>query len=260
MRRLYLAMLMVVGAGSLASGHMLFAVYPEEVVEGSRIDLFITYGHDVGGDVVPDLAVARLIHPRGIDDLELWDEGRGLGGTVEIGDPGCYILDPQMETTLFDQAWFGLGGGSSLLPKSGRAIIPVGTGGDCGFASGDGLEIVPRVDMSGINRGDRFRAQALWNGAEVGGDFTGAVLKAPGDLLTVKHAHEYEVEGAASDGRIEFDLSKPGLWVVSFEATISESGTWTAEGDDPNGRYRKGDRLDYDRIAPSAYLTFWVGR
>jgi cobalt/nickel transport protein len=47
---------------------------------------------------------------------------------------------------------------------------------------------------------------------------------------------------------------------LSFEATLDETGTWTAEEDDSQGHYRKGDSLEYEQIAPTAYLTFWVGK
>ncbi|MDF0591386.1 DUF4198 domain-containing protein [Candidatus Methanocrinis natronophilus] len=260
MKRLCLSVLVVAGLAALASGHMLFAVYPEDVAEYSDVNIWITYAHDIEGDTAPQLARAVVFGPDGKEGLSLSERDGGLAGTVEVGGPGCYVLDLEMEPTFLDLGWFGITGESSFLPKSGRAVMPVGTGADCMISTGEGLEIIPQVDMSGIGRGDRFRAYALWNGAEVPGDYTAMVVKTPEDLLTVLHAYESEVDGTSSDGMIEFDLSKPGLWVVSFEATIDKSGTWTATTDDPNGRYRKGDRLEYDQIAPTAYLTFWCGR
>ena len=260
MRRLYLSVLVVAGLAALASGHMLFAVYPEDVAEHSDVNIWITYAHDIEGDTPPMLERAALIRPDGTEGLSLSEWDGGLAGTVMVGGPGCYVLDLEMEPTFLDLGWFGITGGSTFLPKSGRAVMPVGTGADCEISTGKGLEIVPQVDMSGIVRGDRFRASAFWYGEMVEGDYTAMVVKAPEDLLTVLHAYESEVDGTSSDGTIEFDLSKPGLWVVSFEATIDKSGTWTATTDDPSGRYRKGDRLDYDQIAPTAYLTFWCGR
>lgn len=260
MRRLYLSILVVAGLVALASGHMLFAVFPEDAREDSEVDIWITYSHDVEGETAPQLAKAAVIRPDGTEDLSLAERGGGMAGTVEVGDPGCYILDFEMEPTYFDPGWIGFSGESSFLPKYGRAIMPVGLEGDCDRSIGEGLEIVPLVDLSSIKRGDEFRATALWNGAIVPGDFTAMVVKTPEDLLTVLHAYESEVDGSSSDGTIEFDLSKPGLWVVSFEATIDESGTWAATSDDASGRYRKGESLDYDQIAPTAYLTFWCGR
>lgn len=260
MRRLYLSILAAAGLVALASGHMLFAVFPEEVSEASDVNIWITYSHDSEGETSPQLARAEVIGPAGTGGLSLTERDGGLAGTVEVGDPGCYILDFEMEPTYFDPGWIGFSGESSFLPKSGRAIMPVGTDGGCEISTGEGLEIVPQVDMAGISRGDRFSASALWNGAEISGDYAAMVVKSPEDLLTVLHAAESEVEGTTGDGTIEFDLSKPGLWVVSFEATIKESGSWTATSDDPSGRYRKGESLDYDQIAPTAYITFWCGR
>lgn len=260
MRRLYLSALVVAGLVALASGHMLFAVFPEDAKEDSDVNIWITYSHDVEGETAPQLSRAVVIGPDGTEGLSLTERDGGLAGKVMVGDPGCYILDFEMEPTYFDPGWIGFSGESSFLQKSGRAVMPVGTGGDCEISTGEGLEIVPQVDMSGIGRGDRFRGSAFWNGEMVEGDYTAMVVKTPEDLLTVLHAYESEVEGTSSDGTIEFDLSKPGLWVVSFEATIDDSGTWTATIDDPSGRYRRGDRLEYDQIAPTAYLTFWVGR
>jgi cobalt/nickel transport protein len=260
MRRLYISALAVAGLVALASGHMLFAVFPEDAKEDSDVNIWITYSHDVEGETAPQLARAVVTRPDGTEGLSLAERDGGLAGTVDVGGSGCYILDYEMEPTYFDPGWIGFSGESSFLSKSGRAIMPVGTGGDCEISTGEGLEIVPQVDMTGIGRGDQFRAAALWNGEMVEGDYTAMVVKTPEDLLTVLHAYESEVEGTTGDGTIDFDLSKPGLWVVSFEATIEESGTWTATSDDPSGRYGKGDSLDYDQIAPTAYLTFWCGR
>jgi len=46
--------------------------------------------------------------------------------------------------------------------------------------------------------------------------------------------------------------------VLAYEATIDESGTWTAVKDDPSENYKKGDQIEYEEVAPTAYLTFWV--
>jgi len=260
MRRLYLSLLVVAGLVALGSGHMLFAAFPEEVSEASDVNIWITYSHDAEGETTPQLARAEVIGPAGTEGLSLAERDGGLAGTVEVGDPGCYILDFEMEPTFFDPAWIGFSGAASFLPKAGRAVIPVGSAGDCAFSSGEGLEIVPQGDMGALGLGDRFRAEALWNGEGVGGDYAAMVVKSPQDVLTVLHASDSEVEGTTSDGTIEFDLSSPGLWVLSFEATVEESGTWTATSDDPSGRYREGESLDYDQIAPTAYLSFWCGR
>jgi cobalt/nickel transport protein len=64
--------------------------------------------------------------------------------------------------------------------------------------------------------------------------------------------------GESQDGIISFATGRAGLWVLAYEATIDESGTWTAVKDDPSENYKKGDQIEYDEVAPTAYLTFWV--
>ena len=74
----------------------------------------------------------------------------------------------------------------------------------------------------------------------------------------IQHVKETEITGESDDGSISFETGQPGLWVLSFEATIDESGSWTADADEPSGNYKKGDKLEYEQVAPTAYLTFWV--
>jgi hypothetical protein len=92
----------------------------------------------------------------------------------------------------------------------------------------------------------------------VPGSYSAVVTRLPEDVLVVQHAQVMELDGSSSDGEIRFTTTRPGLWVLSFEATLAEAGTWTAESDDPQGRYKKGDELEYEQMAPTAYISFWV--
>lgn len=258
MRRLYLLVLAVAGIVALASGHMLYAEFPEDISPNSEAQLWITYGHDDGGGEAPDLSLARIVAPGGGEyDLNLEEDEGGLLGTVDIEDPGCYVLDLEKEARFSDMAWYGISGYASLILEYGRALLVAESGENHDWSSEDGLEITPLVDPSSLERGDEFRAETFWSGDPVDGDYSAMVVRAPEDVLMVQHAQEVEAEGSSTDGEIGFELTKPGLWVVTFEATIEETGTWAATSDDPNGNYDEGDELEYDQIAPTAYITFW---
>lgn len=250
--------LAVAGFVSIACGHMLYAEFPEEISAPSEANVWITYGHVDEGQTAPSLSMARAISPDGTsEDLDLDEQEGGLEGAVNIEEEGCYILDLEKEDRLTDMEWFGISGPASLIQEYGRALMPAGSGRNFDWSSGEGLEIVPRVDPSNLERGDIFKAQVTWEGKPIGGDYSAMVVRTPEDLLTIKHAQEVEVSGTSSDGEVEFELTLPGLWVVTFEATVDEGGSWTASSDDDNGNYAEGDVLEYDQIAPTAYLTFW---
>ena len=65
MRRLYLSLLVVAGLVALGSGHMLFAVFPEEVSEASDVNIWMTYGYAAEGETAPQLARAEVTVPVG---------------------------------------------------------------------------------------------------------------------------------------------------------------------------------------------------
>lgn len=243
---------------SVSCGHMLYAEFPEEISAPSEVNVWITYGHVDEGQTAPCLSMARAISPDGSsEDLDLDEQEDGLVGAVKIEGEGCYILDLEKGARLTDMEWFGISGPASLIQEYGRVLILAGSGINSDWSSGEGLEIVPSVDPIGLERGDIFEGQVTWQGEPIGGDYSAMVVRTPEELLTIKHAQDVEVSGTTSEGELEFELSLPGLWVVTFEATIDDSGSWTALSDDENGNYAEGDELEYDQITPTAYLTFW---
>jgi cobalt/nickel transport protein len=258
MRLTCLLVLAVAGLISVSCGHMLYAEFSEEISAPSEVNVWITYGHVDEGQTAPSLSIARAISPDGSsEDLDLDEQEDGLVGAVKIEEEGCYILDLEKEARLTDMEWFGISGPVSLIQEYGRVLMPAGSGRNSDWSSGEGLEIVPSVDPSNLGRGDIFKAQVTWEGEPIGGDYNAMVVRTPEDLLTIKHAQEVEVSGTSSEGEVEFELTLPGLWVVTFEATVDDSGSWTASSDDENSNYAEGDELEYDQITPTAYLTFW---
>lgn len=245
---------------SVAAAHSLYAEFPSDLSPDSNAEIWIAYGH--GGSVdaqIDSLPVARFIPPyQDKTDLELAPYLDGLKGTVALEEPGCYILDLQMETALFDPTWFGAAGSKILVEKYGRALLPAGSGQGFGWSSGTGLEIVPETDPYGLKSDQGFKAKVLWNGKPISGSYNAVVTRSPQDILVIQHSQATELEGSSSDGELSFVITLPGLWILSFEATIDERGTWKAEQDDSQGHYKKGDELQYEQIAPTAYLTFWV--
>ncbi len=261
MKKLCLLILAVVGIATLASGHMLYAEYPQDISADSEMDVWITYGHSYGEKTVPDLSVAEVVSPDGhVSRLGLEEYENGLRGTVEIDEPGCYILNLQKEANFFDPKWYGISGDKELTLNYGKGLMVAESGDNYGWSSGEGLEIVPLADPYGLEAGDEFQAEVFWNGEPIDGYYNAVMAKTPSDLLTIQHAVECDVEGDSEDGEISFELTRPGLWVITFYAdTVEESGTWTTTSDDPEGHYSQGDELEYDAIAPTAYLTFWSG-
>jgi len=259
MRRIFLLVLMVAGIAAMASGHTLYAEFPLEISANSEIDVWITYGHCHGEKKTPDLSVAQVVTPEGdINELTLEEYQDGLRGKVDIGKSGCYILNIQKEATFFNPKWYGVSGDKELTSNYARAMMTAESGDSYEWTSGDGLEIVPLIDPYNLEVGDEFQAKVLWNGELIDGYYNAVVAKTPSDLLTIQHAEECEVEADSEDGMISFELTMPGLWVVTiFANSVEESGTWTATSDHENGYYNQGDKLEYDAIAPTAYLTFW---
>ncbi len=245
---------------STASAHNLYAEYNQNLSANSEAEIWIAYGHGGSADTeIESLPLARMISPEGEEtNLELDPYEGGLKGDVALGDTGCYILDMQMPSSLFDPSWYGSTGSKSLVEKYGRALLPVLSGEGYSWSGGDGLEIVPETDPYLLKAGQQFKARALWNGEPISGSFSAVLSRLPQDVLVVQHSQQTEADGVSIDGQIDFALSSPGLWTVSVEATIEESGTWKAEADDPQGHYQSGDELQYEQIAPTAYLTFWV--
>lgn len=256
-----IALLMLLGLMiSSAAAHSLYAEFPRDLPLDSETEFWIAYGHGGSADSqIDSLPLARLISPDGSESELLLDPYQdGLKGSAAFEEPGCYIMDLQMATTFFDPAWFGAAGKKSLVEKYGRALMPVQTGEGYDWSSGRGLEIVPQVDPCDLNSGEEFKAKALWNGKAVPGSHSAVITRSPDDVLVVQHVQEPELSGDSRDGIISFATGRAGLWVLTFEATIDESGTWTAALDDPSGNYRKGDKIDYEEVAPTAFLTFWV--
>jgi cobalt/nickel transport protein len=244
-----------------ASGHTLYAEFPDKISPNSDAKVWIAYGHTNAANEteLSSLAVAQLVSPSGTkSDLELGPFKGGLLGKVKVGTAGCYILNLQMDTSLFNPQWFSVSGASSLVEKYGRVLMTAGSGEGYDWSEGRGLEIVPLVDPFSLKSGDEFSAKVLWNGKPVGGSYNGLVARSPSDVLMIQHVQDTELQGNSQDGSISFKTTRPGLWVLTFDATIDEKGKWQATGNDPNGHYRKGDDLEYDEIAPTAYLTFWV--
>ncbi len=260
--KVVLHLIMLMALIEAASAHSLYAEFPEKLSHGSESDIWVAYGHAGTADSeLLALLAAKAISPDGeAVDLELEPYQGGLKGQISLENQGCYILDLQMEPTFFDPAWYGSSGSKSLVEKYGRALLPAGSGEGFGWSSGKGLEIVPEIDPYELKSGDSFRARAIWNGRPVSGSYSAVVTRTPDDILVVQHAQETELEGSTADGEIIFQLTRPGLWVLSFEATLDETGTWTTKADDPQGRYKKGDKLEYEQLAPTAYLTFWVNK
>lgn len=256
-----IALLMLLGLViSSAAAHSLYAEFPRDLALDSETEFWIAYGH--GGSAesqIDSFPLARLISPDGSEsDLELAPYQDGLKGFVAFEGPGCYILDLQMATTFFDPAWFGAAGSKSLVEKYGRVLMPVQSGEGYDWSRGKGLEIVPQIDPYGLRSGEEFKANALWNGKAVPGSYSVFITRSPEDVLVVQHVQETEISGDSRDGVVSFATGRAGLWVLAFEASIDESGTWTAALDDPSGNYKKGDKLEYEEVAPTAYLTFWV--
>lgn len=253
-----LSMLMALLA--IASAHSLYAEFAEKPTLQSDMKVWIAYGH--GGEAdseLLDLPVARLISPEGkIADLVLEPYKSGLLGRISPGEKGCYILDLQAESTLFDPMWYGSSGNRNLVEKYARVLIPVQSGRGFDWSDGKGLEIVPETDPYGLKSGDEFKAKAFWNKKPIAGSYSAIVTRIPEDILVVQHAEKTEMEGSSPDGSLNLRLTRPGLWVLSFEATIDEKGVWKANADDLQGHYKAGDDLEYDQIAPTGFLTFWV--
>lgn len=245
---------------AFASAHSLYAEFPETLECGSETYVWIAYGH--GGTAEPepiDLAAPKLISPDGnAVDLALEPYKSGLLGEISLDEMGCYILNLQSEFSLFDPAWYGSSGSKSLIEKYAHVLMPVESGEGFDWSDGRGLEIVPTVDPYGLKSGDGFTAQVLWNGEPVAGSYSGIVVRSPEDVLVIQHAQETELEGDSQDGSLDFQLTRPGLWVLSYDASIDESGSWKATTDDSQGHWEAGDELEYDQITPTAYLTFWV--
>lgn len=243
-----------------AAAHLLYAEYPQNLSAYSDVEIWIAYGHGGSADTqIDSLPVARMVSPSQDETgLELASHEGGLMGEVTLESPGCHILDLQMAASLFDPSWYGSSGSKNLIEKYGRSLLPAESGEGYNWSSGMGLEIVPETDPYLLRSGQDFKARALWNGQMISGSFSAFVTRSPQDVLVIQHAQEAEAQGRSSDGQIDFTTDRAGLWVVCFEATIDESGTWKAEEDDIQGHYRKGDELQYEQIAPTAYLTFWV--
>lgn len=245
---------------SSASAHQLYAEFPQRLDSEAVADFWIAYGHGGSADTKLDsLPLARLISPDGsASEVEVDPYQDGLKGAFPLKEPGCYILDLQMTTTFFDPASFGSSGSKSLVEKYGRVLIPYQSGEGYEWSSGTGLEIVPKTNPYQLKSGEEFKATALWNGKPIPGSYSAVINRHPEDVLVVQHVQDTEVTGESSDGSISFQTGQPGLWVLSFEATVAESGSWTAVSDDPSGNYKKGDKLEYEEVAPTAYLSFWV--
>ncbi|OPY52843.1 MAG: Nickel uptake substrate-specific transmembrane region [Methanosaeta sp. PtaU1.Bin060] len=246
---------------SLASCHSLYAEFPQKLSANSQAKIWIAYGH--GGSAESDLESlqkADLITPSGdASAIQLEPYKSGLLGSISLSEKGCYLLDLQAETALFDPTWYGSSGYRSLIEKYAHVLIPVESGNGYSWSDGEGLEIVPKTDPYGLKSGEKFSATAMWNGKPIAGSFSATIARLPDDVLVIQHSQQTEAEGTCSDGSMSFEIDKPGLWVVSFDATIDEPGSWTASSDDPKGHYKKGDKLQYDSIAPTAFLTFWAG-
>lgn len=261
MRKL-LILFALVALIALASAHSLYAEFPQKLTSGLQVPIWIAYGH--GGTAEPetiDLTAAKVVSPDGkAVDLALKPYKSGLLGEISLVEKGCYLLDLQAKSNLFDPSWYGSSGRKSLVEKYAHVLMPVESGKGSDWSEGKGLEIVPEVDPYGLRSGDKFKARALWNGKPVAGSYNAIVTKSPQDVLVIQHAQQNtELEGSSQAGSLDFQLTRPGLWVLSYDATIDESGSWKATTDDSQGHWKLGDELAYDQIAPTAYLTFWVG-
>ena len=150
---LILSVLMALTAS--ASAHSLYAEFPEKLECGSEAEVWIAYGH--GGTTEPnhiDLAAAKLVSPDGKKvDLALEPYKSGLLGAISLEEKGCYILDLQAESALFDPSWYGSSGSKSLVEKYAHVLMPVESGEGFGWSEGSGLEIVPDVDPMALNLG-----------------------------------------------------------------------------------------------------------
>jgi cobalt/nickel transport protein len=260
MKLISLLLLMGMMLLSAASAHSLYVEFPADLSTDLNAEFWIAYGHGGSADqVLASLPIASIISPTGrSEELDLEPFQGGLKGVVSLPEPGCYILDLQMASSLFDPSWFGAAGSKSLVERYGRALLPVLSGQGYGWSRGTGLEIVPQTDPYHLKSGQEFKAKAFWNGKAVPGSYSAVVALSPEEVLVVQHAQVTEREGDSSDGTISFTTTRPGLWVLSFEATLDELGSWKAEADDPVGHYGKGEQLAYEQIAPTAYLSFWV--
>jgi cobalt/nickel transport protein len=243
-----------------AAAHQLYAEFPQNLDSETVADFWIAYGHGGSADTkIDSLPLAQLISPDGsASQVEVDPYQDGLKGTASLKEPGCYILDLQMMTTFFDPAAFGSSGSKSLVEKYGRILMPYQSGEGYEWSSGTGLEIVPKTNPYQLKSGEQFNAHALWNGKPISGSYSAVINRYPQDVLVVQHVQDTEITGESEDGIIGFETGQPGLWVLSFEANIDESGSWTADADSSSGNYKKGDKLEYEQVAPTAYLTFWV--
>lgn len=262
MKSISMLLLMGLILVSDASAHSLYVEFPRDLSTDANAEFWIAYGHGGSADQeLVTLPVARLVSPSGQPkELEMQPFQGGLKGDVAFPEPGCYIMDMQMDSTFFDPEWFGSSGSRSLVEKYGRALLPVQSGQGFDWSSGTGLEIIPETDPYGLKAGQRFMARALWNGKAVSGSYSAVIARSPEDVLVIQHAQQTEQEGSSSDGSISFAVTRPGLWVLSYEATLDETGEWTAGEDDPKGHYKIGEQLQFEQIAPTAYLSFWVNK
>ena len=219
---------------SSAAAHSLYAEFPADLSSNSKADIWIAYGHGGSADTqIDSLPVARLISPdQEQSDLELAPYQDGLKGSVALQEPGCYILDLQMQTSLFNPAWFGAAGAKSLVEKYGRVLMPAGSGQGFDWSSGSGPgDCAPDRSLRPEVR-RRVQGQSSLERQAASGSYSAVVTRSPQDVLMIQHVSGDRAGREQQRRKISFETTRPGLWVLSFEATIDESGTWTADADD----------------------------
>jgi cobalt/nickel transport protein len=170
---------------SSASARSLYVEFPRDLSADPKADFWIAYGHGVSADQeIVSLPPSHLISPD-CQEEELNPEPSqcGLNGAVSLPNPGCYIMDLQMKTTFFNPEWFGAVGSSSLVEEYSQALLAVDSGQGFGWPNDRGLEIVPETDPYGLQSGEEFKSQVLWNGRWVSGDYSATVVRLPEDAL-----------------------------------------------------------------------------
>jgi hypothetical protein len=256
-----LVFLLLIGAATMnASAHSMWVESKDVADVGETQSVYSFWGHldDPTGITAPSSEANNLVTPNG-QKLDLaMDQGNWLPAYGWIGYafsditlywPGDYVFVVSRVPSVYDSAWHGSGPSNPRLGYSfSKAVIHVGNESQDSWNAGVPLEINPEKAPYDIKAEENVTFQVKYNDHPVNATYSAFPLNSA--TLT-------QTGSSGDEGSFTVNFNQGGLWQVSANYDLQESGKWIATSESA-GHYKVGDEVPYNVTRYSSIMSIWV--
>lgn len=243
-----------------ASGHNAWLESKDQANVGDNERLYAFYGHlnDVAGITSPSIESGCLLAPDGQKLNLTMDKSDWLPGfgwidysfsDVTFYWPGDYVFTIAKTPSVYDSSWHGSGPSNPRLGYSfAKAVIHVGNESDMSWDAGTSIELNPDKAPYEIKAKDNITFVTKYNDQPVNATYS---------AFPNCNSSKTQTGSSGEDGSFMVNFSQGGVWQVSANFDIAESGKWTATSESA-GHYKVGDEVPYNTTRYGTVMSIWV--